>query len=159
MNRPKAKRVVTTLTDYRKDPEKDTMMLETLKRHYPSVELWLQGTGDLAYFKSLKVSGVATIAPSLGAFDASLTSDSTDFIGTRLHAGIRAMQKGQRALIVSVDNRATEMGRDFQLPVLSRTAMKTLDEYIETAPATKITLPIESITAWRNQFHSAVGRS
>ena len=41
-------------------------------------------------------------------------------VGTRLHAGIRALQKGNQALILSVDNRATEINKDINIPVISR---------------------------------------
>jgi polysaccharide pyruvyl transferase WcaK-like protein len=156
---PKAKRVITTLTDYRKDPENDIHMLETLKRHYPSVELWLQGTGDNTYFKSLNVTGVSTIAPSLRAFDHALDRGAVDFVGTRLHAGIRALQKNHRALIVSVDNRATEMGKDFHLPIIERSQISSLDARIEAANPIDIQLPHDRIKSWREQFKTVNGRA
>jgi polysaccharide pyruvyl transferase WcaK-like protein len=146
------KRVITTLTDYRPAPEQDARMLETLKRLYPQTLLWMQGRDDLAYFKSLGVDGVGLLRPSLAAFDEALQEDGTDFAGTRLHAGIRALQKGRRALIISVDNRAKEMGRDFGLPVLERTDIASLEARLLAAEPLIIRLPMPEINAWRAQF-------
>ena len=38
--------------------------------------------------------------------DALIQDTECDYIGTRLHGGIRALQHGRRSLILSVDNRA-----------------------------------------------------
>lgn len=148
----KGERVITTLTDYRKDPERDTQMLEVLKRNYGQVDLWMQGSRDLDYLKSLGVKDIKPIAPSLAAFDAELAREGTDFVGTRLHAGIRALQHGRRALILSVDNRAREMGRDFGLPVLERSDIAMLEERVSVATPLKLALPHAQIEAWRAQF-------
>lgn len=43
-----------------------------------------------------------------------------DYVGTRLHGGIRALQKNVRTLIIGVDNRAIEKKKDFNLPVVER---------------------------------------
>jgi polysaccharide pyruvyl transferase WcaK-like protein len=61
-----------------------------------------------------------------------LESKDIDYVGTRLHAGIRALQKGRRALIISVDNRATEIGRDTHLPIVERKNMSCLEAMIKT---------------------------
>jgi polysaccharide pyruvyl transferase WcaK-like protein len=153
------KRVITTLTDYRRDPAGDRQMLNTLTRIYPETLLWMQGRDDLAYFKSLGVEGIGILPPSLAAFDSALEAAGTDFAGTRLHAGIRALQKGRRALIVSVDNRAREMGRDFGLPVLERSDIASLEARICAAEPLQIKLPMAEINAWRAQFTAmAAGR-
>lgn len=146
------RRVITTLTDYRRAPEHDARMLETLKRLYPQTLLWMQGRDDLAYFKSLGIDGIGILPPSLAAFDQALLDGGTDFAGTRLHAGIRALQKGCRTLIVSVDNRAREMGRDFGLPVLERSEIASLEDRLSTPDQLKIRLPLKEIEAWRAQF-------
>ena len=50
------------------------------------------------------------MSPTLEAFDNLLESEiDLDYIGTRLHAGIRAIQKKRRSIIIGVDNRALEM--------------------------------------------------
>lgn len=66
----KAKEVVATITDYRRDPERDNEMLEILSRNYDHVYLWLQGRHDEEYLQTLKVpSNLATIPASLEAYE------------------------------------------------------------------------------------------
>jgi polysaccharide pyruvyl transferase WcaK-like protein len=148
----KGKRVITTLTDYRRDPANDAHMLKTLTQSYSQTLLWMQGRDDLAYFKSLGVEGIGILPPTLAAFDLALQEAETDYAGTRLHAGIRALQKGNRALIVSVDNRAREMGKDFGLPVLERSDIAALEARLHAAEPLRIKLPEAEISAWRGQF-------
>ena len=152
------RRVVTTLTDYRKDPELDRQMLNGLLKHYDEVKIWIQGKHDLTYFKMLEVEGISIVRPSLSAFDEVLEHDDIDFVGTRLHAGIRALQKRRAALILSVDNRAREMGKDFGLPVLERTAMDALADRLTCPQRFAITLPTAAIDQWRSQFTPLSGR-
>lgn len=149
----KARDVVATLTDYAPAPQEDRLMLETLKRQYRNVHVWIQGKQDKAYLNSLGVTGLHEVAPHLSAYDALLRSeDDLDFVGTRLHAGIRALQSGRRSIIVSVDNRAREMGRDFHLPIIERAEIAKLHERIESAMPVAIKLPQEQIDLFRTQF-------
>lgn len=152
----KADAVVTTLTDYRQAPDHDRAMLEILKKRYRRVLIWIQGSNDLDYIRSLDVSGWEVINPSLKAFDAVLSSNPpVDFVGTRLHAGIRALQRKRRALILSVDNRAREMGKDFHLPVIERGDMIALENQLDNWPRLDIKLPHAEINAWRSQFQNS----
>ncbi|MEO4001294.1 polysaccharide pyruvyl transferase family protein [Mesorhizobium sp. CAU 1732] len=145
--------VVCTITDYHKSPERDRAMIGALARRYARVMVWIQGSHDLAYLRELDMPGIEIIQPSLRAFDRVLESDlSLDYVGTRLHAGIRALQKGRRAIIVSIDNRAREMGRDFKLPTVEREGIGSLDARLDNWPTERIELPIRSIEAWRSQF-------
>jgi polysaccharide pyruvyl transferase WcaK-like protein len=148
------RRVITTLTDYRKDPARDREMLGTLLTHYKEVKLWTQGKGDLDYFKTLDVQGISLVSPSLQAFDDELSVEETDFAGTRLHAGIRALQKGCGSLIVSVDNRAREMGGDFGLPVLERGQIEGLTARLANPQPVRVRLPNDAISQWKGQFAS-----
>jgi polysaccharide pyruvyl transferase WcaK-like protein len=149
----KAATVIATLTDYRQAPEHDRTLLALLKTNYKRVLVWLQGSGDLDYLRQLDIPGWEPINPSLKAYDAALSEGSpVDYVGTRLHAGIRAMQKGRRALILSVDNRAREMGRDFDLPVVERGDMAAIEHYLSAWPEPAVKLPVGTIAAWRGQF-------
>src|SRR5699024_1450593 len=119
----KSKVVVATITDYMQDTERDSFMLNTLKKQYESVFIWLQGSNDFNYFNSFDndiKEGIQIIPANLSLYNNFLDTHDCDFVGTRLHAGIRAMQKKKRTIILSVDNRAREMGRDFNLNVLDR---------------------------------------
>lgn len=147
--------VVSTLTDYKKDPEKDKQFIGILKENYKRVLFWIQGMRDLDYLQNeLDVrEGVEIIFPGLENFDAVLTSDiDLDYVGTRLHGGIRALQKGRRALIIGLDNRAMEKKKDFNLNVLPREDLDQLQEQIHQEIHTKILTPTENIKRWKNQF-------
>lgn len=150
--------IVTTLTDYRKEPQQDRAMLLALVERCKDVRIWLQGSGDGDYFRELDVGGIIPINPSLKAYDAVLERDrAVTFVGTRLHAGIRALQKRRRALIISVDNRAREMAKDFDLPIVERGDLSTLKEHLDNWPSCAIRLPHEHIAAWRDQFSTVPG--
>jgi polysaccharide pyruvyl transferase WcaK-like protein len=150
--RNKANKVVTTLTFYKKDREADRGLLSLLKEEYEEVAFWPQQSHDLAYFQSLGISGIEIIQPQLASYNSVLDSEDVDFIGTRLHGGIRAMQKGHRALIMSVDNRATEISRDTNLPVLNRSDLQGARLWIHGGTATEIRLPLQAIETWKLQF-------
>ena len=150
----KGKNVVTTITDYMVDAEKDIYMLETLKNHYEKVFIWIQGQMDYQYLRTLLDLGpYQIIPPSLEALDEVLYKENMDYIGTRLHAGIRSMNIGNRSLVIGVDNRARAMKHDINLPVIERDEMKVrLEEVIEQEWKTEIDLPIKEIERWQHQF-------
>lgn len=150
--REKAPHVITTVNTYMPDPEADRRLLELLRRHYDQVDLWVQTEGDAAYARGLDPA-IGLIAPSLEAYDRALSeSGPVDYIGNRLHAGIRALQHGRRAVIVEIDNRAREMGRDFGLPTVERTDFGQLEARICGAFETRVTPPMDEIARWKAQF-------
>jgi len=148
-----AENVLLTFTNYSQD-ERDRQLLATLQRKYRKIFLWVQGPEDLAYARSLS-NDIDIIPPSLNALDRLLSSGiKIDYVGTRLHAGIRAMAFGHRTIIIGVDNRATEMGKDFNLPVLSRNNLDALEGLIERSFPTEVMLPYGAIQEWQEQFAS-----
>ena len=150
----KAKEVVTTITDYRRAPEKDSEMLAILSRNYDHVYLWLQGRHDEEYLQTLNVpSNLTTIPASLEAYEEVLRKGGVDYVGTRLHAGIHALNHKIRSIILAVDNRATEMGRDVNLPVIQRDRIsEELEKKIKTDFATEIRINQENIDRFQAQF-------
>lgn len=150
VERGKATDAVTTLTDYRPDAVRDRQLLETLLHCYRRVYLWPQGWKDTEYLHSLDVQGIRLVQPSLAAFDALLESDTIlDYVGTRLHGGIRALQKGRRVLVVGVDHRAGAIAADTGLPVLERAAVSELAERCEEPRTMALHLPRQAIQGWR----------
>lgn len=77
---------------------------------------------------------------------------SFDYIGTRLHGGMRCLQNQRRALIIEVDNRATEIAKDTGLPTVKRDGFATISGWIEGAVRPSIHLPLDAIAQWRGQF-------
>jgi polysaccharide pyruvyl transferase WcaK-like protein len=145
-------RVVFTLTEYNQDPERDGAMVRALEQAYDELWFWPQQFGDLAHMEAVASRPVNVLEPSLAALDEFLSGDPVDYVGTRLHAGIRALQHGRRAIIVGVDNRALEMGADTGLPVIHQDAIETLGERIAAEWPTEIGLPVEAIERWKAQF-------
>ncbi|MEA1624749.1 polysaccharide pyruvyl transferase family protein [Salmonella enterica] len=148
----KSESVVFTLTDYDKDHNNDYKLISILKKEYKNVYFWPQGSGDLEYFLSMKINNVTIIPPRLSDYDHILKSN-IDFIGTRLHGGIRALQHKNKAIIIGIDNRAIEKNRDFNLPVIIRENIESeLKEKIYGKNKIDIRIDEESINKWKEQF-------
>ena len=152
----KGKEVVFTLTYYRPDVVADRKLLSILRRCYTKIYFWPQQPQDISYF--LKVvennfEDIEIISPHLEVFDRFLNSNSElDYVGTRLHAYIRAVQHGKRAINIVVDDRGKEMGEDFNLTIVHRGEWEKLEQLIEYPFETKITVPQERIYLWKKQF-------
>lgn len=148
----KSNEVVFTLTDYNKDKEKDLLVIDELKKAYDKVYIWLQGLNDYDYAKKLGVlDRVELIEPSLSAYDNFLDTHDVEYIGTRLHGGIRALQHKKRTMILAVDGRALAKKEDFNLPVVERASLneEILQNVIYGERDTKIVIPQEEITLWK----------
>lgn len=148
----KSQDVICTFTDYNKNEELDRKLAEILFKNYRNVYCWIQGSRDYEYIKSISDKFIL-IDPHLEEYDKILTSDlDLDYVGTRLHAGIRAMQKGRRSIILSIDNRAREMGRDYNLNIIERDDIEKLEDYINSDFKTDVKLNTENINKWKEQF-------
>lgn len=153
----KSNAAVFTVTDYNKNSLTDINMISTIKRIYQKVFFWPQGTGDMEYLNNLGVHGIEFISPSLESYDDFLSShESIDYVGTRLHAGIRALQHRRRSLIIAVDNRAAEIQKDTNLPVLNRGEIDRLAHMLKGGFETKVKLKEADISLWKSQFESAL---
>jgi polysaccharide pyruvyl transferase WcaK-like protein len=150
----KARDVVTTLTFYNKDLHADSRLLNILLENYTNVYVWIQGIEDFGYLESLlpDLSRIILIPPSLEAYDAVLNKGNVEYLGTRLHAGIRAIQSNLRSLIVAVDNRALEIGKDTGLNVIGRDSIELCYDYINNSVEMNIKLPENEINSWKAQF-------
>ena len=150
----KAKDVVTTITDYRRDVNRDNEMLRILSRNYDHVYLWLQGSQDEEYLRTLDVPhNLTTIPASLEAYEEVLARGGVDYVGTRLHAGIHALNYKIRSIILAVDNRAAEMGRDVNLPVIQRDDISCkLEPMIQADRPTEIRINQKNIDLFKSQF-------
>ncbi len=155
--RTNAQAALLTFTEYRQNPKDDRLLFEIVKRNYASIYFWPQMHGDYDYAKRLCDSQVIFVDPSVEALDDLLHKEDVDYVGTRLHAGIRALQHRRRTIIIAVDNRATEMNRDFNLPTVPREKSATeLDSRIKSSWATQVILDQHAIAAWRQQFATLV---
>lgn len=152
----KGKSVVVTFTDYNKQLSKDKKILKMIGKYYKEIYIWSQGSEDYKYIMELldltRIN--ARILPAtLKSFDeVLLVNDNIDYIGTRLHGGIRALQHKKRSIIIAVDNRALSFGRDFNLPIIDRNDIEELEEKINTQFQINIKLNKEAIELFKNSL-------
>lgn len=151
----KAKSVVTTLTAYHADRKDDKQIINILTSLYNQVFFWPQQIEDVDYLMSLDFdkSKIIVLPPSLKSYDEVLTFEDIDYVGTRLHGGIRALNFGKRTLIIGIDNRAVEINKTTNLPLLNRPDIGQLEEMINKDRSTDIFLPHENIIKWKQQFY------
>lgn len=147
----KAENALVMFTDYSQRPDLDRSLLELVLAHYPQVYVWPQGKGDRDYVRSFNLP-VTLLDRSLPALDAFLNSVSCDYIGTRLHGGIRCLQAKKRSLILAIDHRAQEIGQETGLPTADRSDLAFVRQWIQQPFATRITLDLMAINRWKNQF-------
>jgi polysaccharide pyruvyl transferase WcaK-like protein len=152
----KSKDVVFTLTDYGKNYEKDTLMVNDLKDNYRNVYFWPQGLHDMSYFNKLAINGINVLAPSLPTFEKILIEENIDYVGTRLHAGIKALQLKRRALIIGIDNRAIELSKDTGIPVLERENIHNLPDMINKLQQLELHIPFDVINKWKNFYKELI---
>src|SRR5207237_6113778 len=97
---------------------------------YQDIYFFPQGRGDNKYLEAIAdestLSRIVILERSVTAYNDLLTSHNIDYVGTRLHGGIRALQLNRRAFIISVDNRTTEIARDTRLPMIERSEISSL---------------------------------
>jgi polysaccharide pyruvyl transferase WcaK-like protein len=127
--------------------------LEIVLANYEKIYLFPQMMGDAQYVQNINLGrDIKVISPSLAAYDQILASEELDYIGTRLHGGIRALQHGRRSLIIEVDNRAAEIASDTNLPTVKRDDFNAVKHWIKNDSPTIINLPLTEIASWKAQF-------
>ena len=147
--------VLFTLTDYAKDYKNDKQMIEILQQNYKEIYFWIQGSNDLEYLKSLvEIKNINIINPNIDDLKDILISKKIDYVGTRLHAGIYAMQNFCRTIIIIVDNRARDMKKNYNLNVIERINIDKLEQMINSDFKTNIFINENNIMTWKNQFYN-----
>jgi hypothetical protein len=147
-----AKDVLLTFTNYNQNPKMDRQLADILKDLYRDVYFWIQCPEDAAYISQI-LPEAKIIGPRLERLDAILASSlDIEYVGTRLHAGIRAMQHKRRTTIIEVDNRAREMRLDFKLPSVPREEIASLKARLTGEFATELAIPWRTIDSWKQQF-------
>lgn len=149
----KAIEVLTTVTCYNKNPEQDGKLLALLHECYSRVHFWPQGDGDAEYAQSLSSKISLLPADITKAADFLERHPDLDYVGTRLHGGIFAIQNGKRSLILAIDNRAAEIGKDVNLKVIDRSDLAAIKNWVYSDHVTDIRVPVDDIRRWINQFH------
>lgn len=150
----KSDNLLLSFTNYSQE-KRDLDLFKLLKNNYKDIYLWVQGPEDLAYARNIGKE-IKIIPPRLDSLDELLASDiDLDYIGTRLHAGIRAMQFKRRSIIIGIDNRAIEMQKDINFPIVLRDNLDSLQYKIHEEFETKLNVPFDEINKWKLQFMNA----
>jgi hypothetical protein len=146
---------IFTLTDYLRDPSADFEMIRQLRQSNTNLTFWPQGLMDLAYLRTLACgdfSDIQILDPHLDCYNNFLRTHECDYVGTRLHAGIKAMQYARRSLITGIDNRTASINADTGLPMLDRNKIGALANIISSPIVTNLLLPLKAIMLWRSQL-------
>lgn len=142
--------IIFTLTYYHRNPERDLEMIRSLKNiaKNPLISFWPQSYSDIKYFNSLSVRHLIDriIPMGVSGFEHCLKMEGTVYVGTRLHAGIHALNLGVPAYIYGIDNRATEISKHTFLPVFN--SIDHLEELISSS--IEIVLPMNNILKFKS---------
>ena len=150
----KGRNVIFTVTDYRPDPVNDKQMIECLIRNYEKVYCWIQGAEDYEYLQNIAdLDQIKIVGASLNQYRKALMEiDDLDYVGTRLHAGIFALQNKRRTVVLSVDNRTNDIKETYNFNVVDRSDINSLESMINSSFSTTININEENIRQWKSQF-------
>ena len=142
----KAKDVVFTLDWERQDPSTDKRILRLLAQQYRQLYYWPQGIRDQRYLDQLTDEPVIIVDDDVRHLDRLFEEhDDIDYIGMRIEAGFRAIQKRKRAILLDIDGSANELGNSINLNVVTRQDTTALRAWIGSSHRTRICPPNESI--------------
>lgn len=154
----KAKQVLFTLTDYNKSPEFDREILKILLKNYEHIYAWPQGINDYNYFFDLemgKKDKITILSPNINVLKNTLKNNTIDYIGTRLHAGILAINYKKRSIIISIDNRTNDISVTWNINSVERNDIfDVLDQKINSIFKTEVNINLDAINGWKSQFNS-----
>lgn len=149
----KADNVVFTLTGRNEPDPLDQKLINILLENYAHVSFWIQGDKDAAYLHMFdNIEGIEIIPPSKDAYDKVLSRENIEYIGTRLHGGIYALRHKKRAIIISIDERASSISKDTGLLTIEKTNIDGIRSLINSEFETKLNLPFDEIERWKRQF-------
>jgi len=134
-------------------------LIYILFKYFDTLTFFPQGAEDIRYIQSLPVykknkEKIFLLPHSYQEFKNYLSNNEITYVGTRLHAGIKCLQYNNESLIISFDNRATDIAKDTNLPICPRSDYSLLSDWLDgknvfTKP---ILLPTDTIKKWKNQF-------
>ena len=152
ITKTKSDSVVFTLTNERPDVQNDTCLVQLLKNNYKKVYFCPQSAGDTEYFCSLCIDGVDLLNPDINLVSEFYKNTSVDYIGTRLHGGIYAMQHQKRSIILAVDNRAKDIDSTYNINCIARDDCDAIENKINSTFDTDVKINIDAINQWKSQF-------
>lgn len=153
--RKKSDNAIISVSGYtdQADPVQDQKMIDCVLQNYAKVYAWIQTVSDKQYLDSLSGTDNIECIYSLETYAEILDKGNIDYIGTRLHGGVFALQHNCRTIVVSIDRRAEGFHEDNNLPTIDRNDIHMkLDEMINSEWETEIKINTEAIENFVNQF-------
>lgn len=152
----KADDVIFTLTDFWTSREADQKLIDILVKNYRNVYFWIQGSFDKEYFDSFEnTASIKVVDPTLEDYSEVLSRGNIDYVGTRLHAGMFALQHQVRTILIAIDNRTRSLNMTYDLHVVERDDIETkLEDYINSEFVTDIHINSDAIQQWLSQFEA-----
>jgi polysaccharide pyruvyl transferase WcaK-like protein len=84
-----------------------------------------------------------------------LQAGNVDYVGTRLHGGVFALQNSCRSIIISIDHRAEGFHQTNNLPILKRSEIsQKLEKMICSEFKTEIVINQKAIAEFKSQFRA-----
>lgn len=151
----KAKNAVISVSGYgnQLDVEFDSAMIECVQKSYGKIYAWIQTAVDDSYLSKLPNTESMERIYSIQSFADILKKSEVDYIGTRLHGGVYALQHGVRSIVISIDERAEGFYHSNNLPIVRRKNIKEeLYDRINSNWKTEIRLDQDAIAEFLNQF-------
>lgn len=148
----RAPEAVVAVTAYRKRPAEDAAFLRLVTECYRKVWFYPQMADDVPHLERIGFGHLPRIRASTEAYTRFLAENDVDYVGSRLHGGIRALQTGKRSLILQVDNRARDIATHTGLPSARLDDLAGIRAWIEAPAPTVLRLPAADIAAWKSQF-------
>lgn len=149
----KAEKVVFTLSSTGGvHKENDQKLINMLLKNYKEVYFYSQTYGGYVTFKSYEnADKITVLEPDLAQYKLFLQNNDVDYVGTRLHGGVYAMQQKKRAIILSVDNRAKEFDK-YNINCMDQFDIHGIEEKINSDFATDVRIDYDVVHNWMNQF-------
>lgn len=133
-------------------------IISACTRRYRKVHFWTQMFTDARYLQGLDPA-VEVVPPNLQAYDDLLRGhESLDYVGTRLHAGVRALQHGRRTTIFEIDNRAAEMSKTLSLPTVALEQGASVEDALARPWSAEVAIPTDKVEHWRRHVRAHVLR-
>ena len=151
----KADHVIFSLSGYnnQKKRKQDEKLIEILKRNYKKLIFWCQTSVDEPYLDSFQGTGGIERIYSLKQYADYLDAGNVDYVGTRLHGGIFALQHRVRSIVIAIDHRARGFHETNGIVICERDEIDTkLEPMIQQPFETKIRLQEKEIKAFKDQF-------
>ncbi|MEY8481216.1 polysaccharide pyruvyl transferase family protein [Lachnospiraceae bacterium 48-21] len=150
----KSDRVIFTLTGVQRDPKRDQKLIDILQKNYKEVFFYDQTIWDMEYFLGMRnIEGIKIVGSSLSEYGDVLDSGNIEYVGTRLHGGVFAMQHKVRSLIVNIDNRARNMSKVNNFNIIERDDIEELEDKINSRFETNVRMDYELLDNWLSQFY------